>query len=92
MKTPFQAHRSFAELQTPSASAASAATCVPKPCGYLEHNLAGKLVACGEPATCRGRRMHYCDAHKSVVWGQCELFTLDGVSLGKPVKWFNKKR
>lgn len=64
-----------------------------KTCDYLERN-AGKLLPCGAAATCRGakptaagQRLHYCQAHGDFVRRQIELETLEGVSLGKPIRW-----
>ena len=69
-------------------------TQLPPLCQYLErHPATHKLDECGEPAKYRGvigPRLFYCAAHGDFLRRQFELATLEGVSLGKPLRWVNK--
>ena len=61
-------------------------------CEYLERNDSGKLHECGQPAAYRGvkpPKLFYCEAHGDFVRRHIEVATLDGRSLGKPIKWRN---
>ena len=62
-------------------------------CEYLERNDGGKLHECGQPASYRGvkpPKLFYCEAHGDFVRRHFEIATLDGRSLGKPIKWRNQ--
>lgn len=59
-------------------------------CEYLRRGPDGKNRECGQPAKyrgVRGPRLHYCQAHGDYIFREIEIATLDGVSLGKPIKW-----
>ena len=63
-------------------------------CDYSVYNDAGRRGPCGNPAKYRGvkkPRLFYCEACGDWVRREFELATLDGKSLGKPIKWTNKR-